>query len=316
MNNPSVLVWANQELESQGFGFIIQHSIVRKMPWSIVTALHTIKGQLYLKQMIPVFAIEPAILQFLSHNISNQVPKIIATNKELSCFIMEEAGQPLRNFQKENSYSEKLFEALRIYATIQIKCISHVPLLLQMNLNDWRLRKIPALYQEFMQQEDMLKKDGLALAEIKSLQQLLPTIEMLCKKLSTHDIPETLEHCDFHDNNILAQDDRITINDWGDACITHPFFSLASILSSSQRSYNLQETDDMYEQIKCVYLEHWRDYGSMDKLNEAFAIAKVLHKFIFALSFSRIESCVDNNPHPFKGYLTTSLKQLLTEISR
>ena len=43
-------------------------------------------------------------------------------------------------------------------------------------------------------------------------------------------IPETIQHDDLHDGQVFVQDGRYLLLDWGDACVSHPFFTLAVTL--------------------------------------------------------------------------------------
>eukprot|EP01037_Dinobryon_pediforme_P014768 gene14768-14898_t len=87
------------------------------------------------------------------------------------------------------------------YFGITIACIPYVDKLIEMGVNDWRLKNLPTLYQNFMNQESLLKADGMLVSEIEVLKKFVPRFQSLCEKLSNFSIPETLEHGDFHDNN-------------------------------------------------------------------------------------------------------------------
>ena len=52
----------------------------------------------------------------------------------------------------------------------------------------------------------------------------------LCEALAAHGIDETLQHDDLHDGQIFIRDGRTLLMDWGDACISHPFFTLSVAL--------------------------------------------------------------------------------------
>jgi aminoglycoside phosphotransferase (APT) family kinase protein len=139
----------------------------------------------------------------------------------------------------------------------------------------------------------MLLADGLMPFEINILNNLTPKLEILCERLATYKIPETIEHGDFHDNNILIQEDIIIISDWGDTCIAHPFFSIVSALDSAKRNHQLD--DQVCLSLRNTYLAQWKNYGTEDKLLEAFELAQKIRKFVFALSFSRVKLCENIN---------------------
>jgi aminoglycoside phosphotransferase (APT) family kinase protein len=52
----------------------------------------------------------------------------------------------------------------------------------------------------------------------------------LCDALAAHGLPETIQHDDLHDGQVYVRDGRYLLLDWGDACISHPFFTLSVTL--------------------------------------------------------------------------------------
>ena len=290
-NDSTIIAWTKKQFIALGYKLIEEPIVVRDMPWSKVNRFETSEGLVYLKKMAAPFVIEPKILQFMHENFSTSVTEVIAMNEQLSCFLMKDAGQVLRNVQKQDFQTQLFCSALKTHAQIQIASAPFLETLILVGVNDWRLKRLPDLYKEFVAREYLLKAAGLNRYEIEMLQKLHPQVQNLCEQLSAYNIPETIEHNDFHDNNILIQDDCITINDWGDACVSHPFFSLATALNSAKRNHNIQITDSIYLQAQNAYLENWLDYGTIDELRKAFLIAEKLSYFQFALSFSRIETC-------------------------
>ena len=58
----------------------------------------------------------------------------------------------------------------------------------------------------------------------------LPEIGELCDELASFGIPATIQHDDFHDGQVYVRDGDYLLLDWGDACVSHPFFTLAVTL--------------------------------------------------------------------------------------
>ena len=48
-------------------------------------------------------------------------------------------------------------------------------------------------------------------------------------------IPETIQHDDLHDGQVFVRDGRNLVLDWGDACVSHPFFTLSVTLEGVTR---------------------------------------------------------------------------------
>jgi len=52
----------------------------------------------------------------------------------------------------------------------------------------------------------------------------------LAGELASYGIAETLQHDDLHDGQVFVHGGRHLVMDWGDACISHPFFTLSVTL--------------------------------------------------------------------------------------
>jgi aminoglycoside/choline kinase family phosphotransferase len=229
-------------------------------------------------------------------------------------FLMSGAGDTLRPILKNKKYDVTLpTRALKIYADMQIQCIPHVQTLLNnAGVNDWRLEKLPKLYKNFIENEKLLLDDGLVEADIKNLKNFYSKFEGLCESLVSLGIPETLEQGDFQDNNILIQENKVTLHDFGDASITHPFFSLSSFLNSAARHHGIQESDEVYQALYESYMGPWYTCYSEKSCFKAFKQAKIIGLFVFALSFTRIKACPGIEAFPeYNGYISEALKLLI-----
>lgn len=315
INSSESCAWAEEILRSLGFEMQCKPQIIRNRPWSQVTCFRTSQGHIYLKSMAQSFSHEPFIVRFLFDHISQEVPEILASHEQLGCFLMKDAGEPLRNILQANFRPELLYHALSSYARIQIKSISATDQLIKARVPDWRLGQLPRLYQELVLKEDVLTTIGLTTPEITHLQSLAPKMHWLCEELANQNIPETLEHGDFHDNNILIQADSLTFNDWGDASITHPFFSCISALESAMRNHPLDNSSPRYITAQKTYLDQWKEYGTDDQRLQAFDLAQKLRPFVAALSLIRIQTCQSPLSPEYAAWITDSLKELMKNLS-
>lgn len=220
--------WAINTLESQGH--VIQNKtpeIIQQTPWSDVCRFLTNQGYCYLKKTPAALSQESAIIHVLHEQFHAHVPQIIAEDPEQYCFLMHDAGIPLREFFKQGFQPDLLIQAVQHYTAIQLMTANKLSLFLEKGALDWRLEKLPTLYQQLIEQEALLIEDGLTPEEVKKLRGLSSKLSLLCEQLSHYNIPETFGHCDFHDNNILINTEthQTTLIDLGEVAITHPFFS-------------------------------------------------------------------------------------------
>ncbi len=68
-------------------------------------------------------------------------------------------------------------------------------------------------------------------------------VRELCDEVAAYGITETLQHDDLHDAQVFVRDGRLLLMDWGDACISHPFFSL-SVTLEGVLSWGLDDAED------------------------------------------------------------------------
>ncbi len=103
--------WDQSYLVINGYNINDLPHIIRAMPWSKITHFSTSKGSIYLKEMVPLFSMEPRLIQTLAQWDGDSVPKVIAMNKDLSCFLMEDAGIPLSKHLKMDVKIDLLVKA-------------------------------------------------------------------------------------------------------------------------------------------------------------------------------------------------------------
>lgn len=285
------------------------------MPWSNVYQIDTNHGYIYLKKMAVPFNIEPAVISYLAPQYPNLIPKIIATNKTLDCFLMLDSGISLRQILKRHYDVYFPTQVLIDYANLQRQVSHQLDLLSPLNLLDWRVGRIPALYRSLIEQYPLLKEDGLTESEINKLKALHPEVIALCEELAVFHIPETLEHGDFHDNNILINENQVIIHDWGDAILTHPFFSLVSFLKSAERNHCLKPESPHYLAMKEAYLSQWLDDETPDRLLEVFNRIWLLSPIKFVLSFYRVTLCPGMNTlQQYKGTIADNLREFMNQF--
>ncbi|MFN8411165.1 MAG: phosphotransferase [Anaerolineales bacterium] len=97
---------------------------------------------------------------------------------------------------------------------------------------------------------------------------------------------KTINHGDFHDGNVsLVKDGRITLFDWGDACIAHPFISVRTFFVSIEIALELDDysfTPEMQEMLD-IYFVPWQKFASKERLQEAYLLSRCVASIVKAL---------------------------------
>lgn len=295
--------WAGKILAARGEREVGTPEIVRSYPWSTVERLPTSSGAVYLKRVASPFAVELALLPLLSQWFPESVPAILAVDAGGRRLLMADAGMPLRTRLKKSFDAAPLGNALALCARIQRAAAGRTAELLSIGLADWRLGRLLDLYRELVD-----RTQGLAAEERAALRAHAPRFEALCAELAACGIPETLEHCDFHDNNVLVRDDRMVIADWGDAVIAHPFFSLASCIESAIWHHALDAV--AIETLTEAYLASWRDVGTPIGRRDAVRLARRLRPVTLAMNLDRI-AAIEGAGDTFADMPATELRRFL-----
>lgn len=283
-----IIQWGCKCLAS--FGYTLKSSLpenVLNTPWSYLVRFETSDGYIYLKHTPELFALEPTIIQILHDQFHASVPTVIAHNAELNCFLMKDAGRPLREILKKKFDEALLCRAIEQFTSLQIAVADRIDVFLDIGVPDYRLYKLPGLYKELISQKDLLTAEGLSEVEINNLEALLPKVFNLCKELSDYSIKQTIVQPDFNDNNTLIDDvsKNITIIDLGEIVISHPFFSLLNCLEQIKKHHGLTDKDDTYLRIKDACFKNYMNFfESKEHLFHAVTTAQLLSK-VYGISY-------------------------------
>jgi hypothetical protein len=212
--------------------------------------------------------------------------------------LMRDGGETLRTSIHPTKDLAPWKPVIKRYAEVQIVLAEHLTELLSLRLPDHRLSRLPALFAQLLAEETnfLIDQDkGLTSAEWQQVKDRAPRLEQICSELAAYGIPETLNHGDFHDGNVLLKDDRITFFDWGDGDVTHPFVSLRTFFVSIEIALDLEDysfTPEMAELLD-LYLEPFQKFASKEDLLKAYQLSKSVASIVKALAWhttiSRLE---------------------------
>lgn len=317
MEDAKLIQWAEQSLLSGGYTINNPPENIQTTPWSKVKRFLTTQGYVYLKQMPAALSLEPEIIQILSDQFHVNVPTVLDINNDLNGFLMKECGVRLRDSLQSNFQVDLLSQGIKKYTDIQHATEAVINTFLSLGVPDWRLDKLPDIYQQLINDAPLLKEDGMSDDMFESLHNLFPTVASMCEELIQYKIADTLDHCDFHDGNILVENytNYITIIDWGETVITHPFFSLISCINNAARRYHLNQTDIAYVALEQACFESWYQKTTENNLAKAIILAKRLQPIYRALGYHRLK--LSTNANEFKkwdeghGCITRPLKEFI-----
>ena len=322
-NHISILKWTEDCLTSKGYS--LQHSpeIIQETPWSNVFRFSTLKGDVYLKQPAPLLAQEAKIIQLLAHQFNANVPAVIAINDDLHCFLMNDAGCSLRKYLQAEYQPDLLCQSIKSFASFQRSTEDNIEPFFALEVPDWRLNKLPQLYEQIINQADFLKADGMTDEELQTLHDLSPQISEELKLLSEYNIPHTIVQPDFNTNNILICPDtnQFTFIDLGELAISHPFFSLHNFLYTATIHHGVKEKDAIWYQLQDACIENWLELGSKRQILNAFTLARKLwpiysacvnYHFMYCVDLQALNTWYANKPNRLAG----AFREYITDLQR
>ena len=220
----------------------------------------TADGNLFFKAVSPPLRHEAALTELLGSRRPDCIPPPLAVDRDQGWMLMEDGGEKLRELVEAERDLSRWRDVLPLYAGVQIDLVDDVAEMLALGVPDFRLAaladKVEALLDEIVEQP---------VEERRRLEASLPWVRAACEELGAAGIPETIQHDDLHDSQVFVRDGRYLLLDWGDSCISHPFFSLAVTLDGVI-AWGVDDVQgsEPTEPYRDAYLEPFRAYDTSD----------------------------------------------------
>jgi hypothetical protein len=273
--------------------------------WSTVMRVPCNVGTLFFKATAPETVYESALTQKLAGWFPDCMPELVAVDTARGWMLMHDGGEQLRASIRPTQDIKPWEPVITRYAELQIGLAEHVSEILALGIPDHRLAKLPALYTQLLADEESLMIDqekGLTTAEFQLIRILTPRFGQICAELASFGIPESLNHGDFHDGNILLKNGplkkrRVTFFDWGDASVTQPFVSLRTFFVSIEIALKLDDysfTPGMSTLLD-RYLDPWQRFASKEVLLKAYRLSKPAASISKALAWHQTIERLDGS---------------------
>jgi hypothetical protein len=282
-------LWIRRTIEGLGMTVTGEIEQVRVRPWATALRVPTQSEDVWFKASIPVLANEAAVTRVLAQQRPDCTPELLADDPERGWMLLRDAGPALEGLLGTAAYSQHWEEALARYAQLQIDLAEHVDELLEAGATDRRLEVLPDLLDAVLGDAEALRvglPDGLTERQLEELRKLAPELPMQTNELAAYGIPETIQHDDLSDADVRMPDGGYRFIDWGDACVSHPFFTMTVTLRvlAWRLGFGLEATAPELERFRDAYLEPWTSFLSRRELLVAFPLALRLGKLFRAFS--------------------------------
>ena len=216
--------WIRAELERLGLSVTGEIEQPHVRPWATALRVPTEDGVVWFKANAPVLAHEAQAVRLLSARRPDVVPPPLALDRERGWLLSRDAGTRLRELVAAERSLDRWLDVLPLYAGLQLDVAVDADELAALGVPEVRLAGLPARYEALLDELEAPPE------ELERLRSLMPRVRELAAELAAAGIAETIQHDDLHDGQVFVRDGRYAVLDWGDACISHPFFSLAVTL--------------------------------------------------------------------------------------
>ena len=217
--------WIREHLARLGMRAVGAIDQSHVYPWSTVMRVETQRGAVYFKANARTLRHEAALVRLLSDRRPDCVPPPLAVDLERGWILMADAGVRLRELIDHEHALARWLDVLPLYGGLQIDLMPDPDRLVWLGVPDLRLDVLPRKYEAMLDDlRELPPNDRRRLAE-----SVTPVGDMCCE-LAAYGVPETVQHDDFHDGQVFVRDGRYVLLDWGDACVSHPFFTMAVTL--------------------------------------------------------------------------------------
>jgi hypothetical protein len=235
MSNLEIINWIKEVTGVSGSVISRNIESIANTSYSKVWKININNSPMYLKKVPDKLFLESGVLKILHETceISN-IPKIIAENKRLGCFLMTDCcAVNLREYFKESFQIDIFKKSLKTYKNMQKSTIGYLDEFIALGVPDWRLDKIPYLYQNIIGSNELFDLVGLERKDRDKLHNFSSDVNYFCKVLAAYPVLDCFNSCDLKSKNVLykKEDQSIFIVDLGESAICHPFFSLFHYLN-------------------------------------------------------------------------------------
>jgi hypothetical protein len=310
--------WTRETCRSLGIVITGPIEQIHLQPWSSVFRVPTTRDAVYVKCCGPTQAHEPRLTALLHREFPGLVTQVLALHPTNPWMLVAEGGKKIRDAYSGEEFLRAWREVLPRYAQMQAAATPHVREILGFGTPDHRATALVAGFAEAVANEPALsadRSDRLTEDERRALIDLRPRLNDALGALAALGIEDTLQHDDLHHGNVLIHDGRAVVFDWGDACVSHPFLTLAVTLRFAAAVTKHAPDDAPILALRDAYLEPWSDRASTQELREAAELGRRIGEVSRTLTSHAVARAYPGVFDDYPGGFAGSLRRVLREFS-
>ena len=290
VDSAALVHWAQTQAEARGMRVIGAADHVHDRPWSHVVRIRADSGVLFAKQMFAALAHEVPVTVALARWTPDFVARVVASDASRRCLLMEDAGEHLRATLERDHDIRFWNGILPLYAQIQLQAAPHAAELVALGCPDRRSPALLAAFEQLVASDELLTFAGAkstTIDELRALRALEPRVREWCLELAGT-VPETIQHDDLHDGQVFLKDGAARILDWGDANVSHPFFSLVVFERSLMYGFELPPKAPELMRLRDEYLEPFTEVVTRARIDACLPVAMRLGRLCRALTWLHV----------------------------
>ena len=175
---------------------------------------------MWFKANTPELRHEVAVVERVSARVPDRVPPLLASDVERGWMLMADAGDRLREVSPRSGAWRAGTTCSPVPPELRSALEPDVDELVAAGVPDLRLHTLADAYDELVRRFEVEPRFRDAVRRVRDL----------VDELASYAVPETLQHDDLHDGQVFVKDGRNLILDWGDAVVSHPFFTMSVTL--------------------------------------------------------------------------------------
>jgi hypothetical protein len=284
--------WFDGRLRSAGMERTGAFEPLRVRPWAAVLSAQTTNGVVWFKAAAPRTAFEVALYAIFEEVPFDNVLTPIAVDAERGWMILPDGGTVIGENLTRETLIDAMAQALRRYGELQRHLERYVSMLLTLGVEDMRPAVLPHRFDEAAAVVRAYTGDGTPEQQhdYERVVALREDFRSWCERLAASPLGASLDHDDLHAWNILASHAsprRLTLFDWGDSVIAHPFASMLVPLTFMHQQYGLAPDGSELTRLRDAYLDAFTDIAPHEELVETLELACRAAKAARALTWHR-----------------------------
>lgn len=312
-----VETWTREACRSVGLAIVAPIEAIHIRPWSSVFRVPTDGAVVYVKCCGPTQAHEPRLTALLYEEFPRLVTEVLALHPDQPWMLLAEGGKKIRDAYTGVAFLRAWRDLLPRYAELQRAATGRVSEIIGFGTPDHRATQLIADFTSAVENEPALsgeRSDRLTAEERRSLLDLTPKLNDALSALAGLGIEDTIQHDDLHHGNVLIRDGRSVIFDWGDACVSHPFMTLAVTLRFVADATKHAPGDAAIIALRDAYLEPWSDRAAGKQLQEAAELGRGVGEVSRTLTLCAVARAYPGVIDTYPGGFAGSLRRVLSRF--